>query len=110
MKMPDELEQPGIAQTLPSNSGDHVKKQPDYPKLEGMKDPPAINADNMRVLIAEDDPINSRIIQKRLEKLQHRPYLTVNGEECASIYGEKPGHFDVILMDMQVSDDTFHER
>lgn len=103
MKMPDELEQPGIARELPSNSGDHEKKQPDYPKLEEMEEPSAINADNMRVLIAEDDPINSRIIQKRLEKLKHQPYLTVNGEECASIYGEKPGHFDVVLMDMQVS-------
>jgi len=109
-KMPDELEQPGIAQQLPSNSGDNPKKQPDYHKLQGMQDPPTIDADNMRVLIAEDDPINSRIIKKRLEKLNHRPYMTVNGEECASIYGEKPGHFDVILMDMQVSDDDMVGR
>jgi len=63
----------------------------------------APTADNMRVLIAEDDPVNSRIIKKRLEKLGHDAYLTVNGEECSSTYGEKSGWFDVVLMDMQVS-------
>ncbi|KAF2227318.1 hypothetical protein BDZ85DRAFT_245900 [Elsinoe ampelina] len=57
---------------------------------------------HMRVLIAEDDPVNSRIIKKRLEKLGHMPYLTVNGEECSSAYGEKTGYFDVVLMDMQM--------
>ena len=72
-------------------------------------EPPEISdeaptADNMRVLIAEDDPVNSRIIKKRLEKLGHDAYLTVNGEECSSTYGEKSGYFDVVLMDMQVSD------
>ena len=60
-------------------------------------------ADNMHVLVAEDDPVNSRIIQKRLEKVGHQVQLTVNGEECSSMYGEKSGHFDVVLMDMQVS-------
>ena len=64
----------------------------------------APTAENMRVLIAEDDPVNSRIIKKRLEKLGHDAYLTVNGEECSSTYGEKSGYFDVVLMDMQVSD------
>jgi len=58
-------------------------------------------ADNLNVLVAEDDPINSRIIQKRLEKLGHDVHHTVNGEDCASAYGEKPGFFDVVLMDMQ---------
>ena len=26
----------------------------------------------------------------------------MNGEDCAMVYREKPGGFDVILMDMQV--------
>ncbi|KAF2149572.1 hypothetical protein K461DRAFT_231485 [Myriangium duriaei CBS 260.36] len=60
------------------------------------------DADHMRVLVAEDDPVNSRIIKKRLEKLGHEIMLTVNGEECSSAYGEKSGFFDVILMDMQM--------
>ena len=57
----------------------------------------------MRVLVAEDDPINSKIMKKRLEKLNHEVHLTVNGEECAHVYAEKTAAFDVVLMDMQVS-------
>lgn len=56
----------------------------------------------LHVLVAEDDPINSKIVKKRLEKQGHSVYLTVNGEECSSAYGEKPASFDVVLMDMQV--------
>jgi len=65
--------------------------------------PENLSAKHMRVLVAEDDPINSKIIKKRLEKLGHEVYLTVNGEECASAFGDRPKDFDVVLMDMQVS-------
>jgi light-regulated signal transduction histidine kinase (bacteriophytochrome) len=60
-------------------------------------------AESLHVLVAEDDPINSRIIMKRLEKVGHQVYHTVNGEDCASAYCEKSALYDVILMDMQVS-------
>lgn len=62
-----------------------------------------LNADKLGVLVAEDDPINSKIVQKRLEKIGHEVYLTINGEECSSIFGERSASFDVVLMDMQVS-------
>ncbi|KAK5046380.1 hypothetical protein LTR84_008181 [Exophiala bonariae] len=58
--------------------------------------------DGYSVLVAEDDPINSRIMKKRLEKLGHSTYMTVNGEECASAHGEQPTHFDAVLMDLQM--------
>ncbi|KAJ4349633.1 uncharacterized protein N0V89_008249 [Didymosphaeria variabile] len=61
-----------------------------------------LSSEHLRVLVAEDDPVNSRIVQKRLEKLGHEVYLTVNGEECAGAYGDKPQDFDVVLMDMQM--------
>jgi hypothetical protein len=64
--------------------------------------PEDLSTEHMRVLVAEDDPVNSRIVKKRLEKMGHNVYLTVNGEECASAYGETPVDFDVVLMDMQV--------
>jgi len=62
-----------------------------------------LDAEGLRVLVAEDDPINSKIIQKRLAKTGHEVHLTINGEECSSIYGERPALYDVVLMDMQVS-------
>ena len=61
-----------------------------------------LDASHLNALVAEDDPINSKLVQKRLQKAGHEVYLTVNGEECSSTYGEKPGVFDVVLMDMQV--------
>ncbi|KIW29944.1 uncharacterized protein PV07_05728 [Cladophialophora immunda] len=64
--------------------------------------PKATSSDNFSVLVAEDDPINSKIMRKRLEKLGHAVHLTVNGEECSSAHGEQPASFDAILMDLQM--------
>lgn len=56
----------------------------------------------LQVLIAEDDPINMKILRKRLDKAGHHVSPTVNGEDCATVYRESPQTFDVILMDMQM--------
>ncbi|KAL5342676.1 hypothetical protein BJX70DRAFT_355562 [Aspergillus crustosus] len=56
----------------------------------------------LNVLIAEDDPINAKILQKRLGKIGHTVRHTVNGEECANTYAEDPAHWDVVLMDIQM--------
>jgi light-regulated signal transduction histidine kinase (bacteriophytochrome) len=71
---------------------------------ETVASPEPLTGEHMRVLVAEDDPVNSRIVKKRLEKLGHIVYLTVNGEECATAFCDKPRDFDVVLMDMQVSE------
>ncbi|OQE46719.1 hypothetical protein PENCOP_c001G01219 [Penicillium coprophilum] len=57
---------------------------------------------NLHVLIAEDDPINSSIVQKRLEKFGHTVHMTSNGKECASVYKANPTQFDAVLMDLQM--------
>jgi CheY-like chemotaxis protein len=62
-----------------------------------------LDAEHLQILVAEDDPINNRIIKKRLEKNGHEVKITVNGQECATAYQEKLAFFDVVLMDMQVS-------
>lgn len=99
VKLPDDGEYP--RNTHPE-TGSILKELSDEPKKVS-SDPASTSAEHMRVLVAEDDPVNSRIVQKRLEKLGHKVYLTINGEECASAYGDSPQDFDVILMDMQVS-------
>lgn len=55
-----------------------------------------------KVLVAEDDPINSKIIKKRMEKLGHEVNLTVNGAECADLFMKQGEEYDIVLMDMQV--------
>lgn len=62
-----------------------------------------LNADKLSILVAEDDPVNSKIIKKRLEKSGHIVHLTVNGEECSSALEDHPSSYDVVLMDLQVS-------
>ncbi|KAI8628418.1 hsp90-like protein [Xylariaceae sp. FL1651] len=60
------------------------------------------HSDNLRVLIAEDDPVNMKILKKRLEKSGHEVYHAVNGEDCATVYKEQSLEFDTVLMDMQM--------
>jgi nitrogen-specific signal transduction histidine kinase len=55
----------------------------------------------LRVLVAEDDPVNSKIVSKRLTKLGHTVHLTSNGEACATAFGSAAEPFDVVLMDIQ---------
>ena len=69
-------------------------------------DPPTAEA--LHILVDEDDPINSKIKKKRLEKIGHTVQLTINGEECSSAYGDRAAFFDVVLMDMQVR--RIHQR
>lgn len=57
----------------------------------------------LQVLIAEDDPINVMVLKKRLGKLGHQIHHSVNGDDCATVYEQRPHTFDVILMDIQVS-------
>lgn len=61
-----------------------------------------LTAEDLRILVAEDDPINSKIMKKRLEKVGHTVQLTINGEECASAFEDRAVFFDVVLMDMQM--------
>ncbi|KAH7069888.1 hypothetical protein BKA63DRAFT_91077 [Paraphoma chrysanthemicola] len=98
VRMPDEAMSP--AENTPK-SGSILGEVHGTPEVMSPA-PVELNAENMRVLVAEDDPINSKIVEKRLKKLKHDVYLTVNGEECASAFCDKPQDFDVVLMDMQM--------
>ncbi|KAG6037106.1 hypothetical protein E4U41_005332 [Claviceps citrina] len=71
-------------------------------KSGGERPAPPKDETLLTILVAEDDPINMRILRKRLERAGHEVHNTVNGEDCAAIYKEKSYKFDVILMDMQM--------
>ncbi|KAF1995374.1 hypothetical protein P154DRAFT_445573 [Amniculicola lignicola CBS 123094] len=95
VKIPD-VGSPIMASHQPTGIQGEVIDEP-----ESAQDAPP-STEHMSVLVAEDDPVNSKIIKKRLEKLGHIVHLTVNGEECSSWFGDKPSGYDVILMDMQM--------
>lgn len=107
VRVPEDFDSPSLADA----SKKDFSFRPGIAHSSGRASPVELNkkelsADRMRVLVAEDDPVNSRIIKKRLEKLGHDVHLTVNGEECAGTYCEKSALFDIVLMDMQVSRDA----
>ncbi|KAI4943147.1 hypothetical protein J4E91_009587 [Alternaria rosae] len=100
LKMPDEGgDSPVDPRPKPGSVLGEV--QGDTP-IQPSAEPENLTSDHMRVLVAEDDPVNSRIVKKRLEKLGHEVHLTVNGEECSSAYCDNSRDIDVVLMDMQM--------
>ncbi|KAJ5082793.1 CheY-like superfamily [Penicillium argentinense] len=60
----------------------------------------------LHILVAEDDPINSQVVEKRLEKLGQAVKLTSNGEACFHAIASHEQLINIILMDIQVSFDS----
>lgn len=106
IKMPDEFSNmPSHPQQNP-DSGVLFEIQSDTSQKTASKSTisgASLGGDLLRILIAEDDPINMKILRKRLERAGHSVLGTVNGEDCATVYREKSPTFDAVLMDMQVS-------
>lgn len=103
VRIPEDFVASPTEETLPHTASRVLFDIPDSDDTAKPEIPEKLDAEHLQILVAEDDPVNSRIIQKRLEKSGHEVHHTVNGEDCASAYGDKPAFFDVVLMDMQVS-------
>ncbi|TVY20684.1 Cyanobacterial phytochrome B [Lachnellula arida] len=54
------------------------------------------------VLIAEDNPLNSRLLEARLTRRGHTMKVTVDGQMCADTFKREPAAYDLILMDLQM--------
>jgi len=54
----------------------------------------------LRVLVAEDHPVNQRLITRLLEKAGHVVTVASDGREAIGAYA--PGRFDLVLMDVQM--------
>ena len=52
------------------------------------------------VLLVEDNPVNQTVATRMLEKIGHRITVANNGEEAVEAFDS--GHFDLILMDVQM--------
>jgi signal transduction histidine kinase/CheY-like chemotaxis protein/HPt (histidine-containing phosphotransfer) domain-containing protein len=57
-------------------------------------------AHELRVLVAEDNPVNQTVVRRMLEKMGHIPTIAPNGKEAMSQLAA--GAFDVIFMDVQM--------
>jgi len=57
---------------------------------------------NLRILLAEDNPVNQRLASKLLEKRGHQVTVTATGRGAFQRIQEET--FDVVLMDVQMPD------
>jgi len=55
---------------------------------------------SMRILVAEDNPVNRLLVLRILERDGHRIVLASNGQEALEEWNRQP--FDLILMDLQM--------
>ncbi|WVQ76469.1 hypothetical protein IAR50_006137 [Cryptococcus sp. DSM 104548] len=58
-------------------------------------------ARQLRVMVVEDDPINSQILQRRLKMEKHSVVAVTNGQEAVDFL-ESERNIDAILMDIQM--------
>lgn len=54
----------------------------------------------LNILVAEDNPVNQRLITSMMEKVGHQVVLTNNGREALQSW--RDNEFDLILMDVQM--------
>ncbi|MGC1481811.1 MAG: response regulator [Chthoniobacterales bacterium] len=70
------------------------------PTLAPLETPEPSPGQGSRVLVADDNAINRKLIDKILVKLGHTPHVVSNGVECVDALVE--GDYDIVLMDVQM--------
>jgi CheY-like chemotaxis protein len=55
---------------------------------------------NLRILVAEDNPVNQLVARRLLERQGHTVTVASNGQEAVDMFEQKP--FDLVLMDVQM--------
>jgi two-component system, sensor histidine kinase and response regulator len=57
---------------------------------------------SVRILLAEDNPVNQKLAMMMLSKAGYKVTVVANGRLAMETFIEKPGDFDTILMDIQM--------
>ncbi|MDB4385697.1 response regulator, partial [Opitutaceae bacterium] len=61
---------------------------------------PTNDAGELRVLVAEDNPINAMLVRKILKQIGLKPKIAVNGQQAVGEFMD--GDFDLVLMDINM--------
>jgi two-component system sensor histidine kinase/response regulator len=87
-----------LARPTPSTDDPLVVERLDTPR-QGAVIPP-VSHRSLRVLVAEDNPVNQLVIRRLLEQLHHTVVLCDSGREAlAAVEAKRP---DLVLMDVQM--------
>lgn len=86
------IPQPKERSAVPLQQQNHQQE----PVLAEIEDP----GSSLRVLIAEDNPVNVMLMKKLFSKWKIVPTIAENGERAVEIV--QYGNFDIILMDLQM--------
>ncbi|HZR84975.1 MAG TPA: response regulator [Candidatus Binatia bacterium] len=66
---------------------------------------PAPARDSLRILVAEDNPVNQKVARHMLERLGHTADIVASGREALlALESSHGGGYDLILMDCQMPD------
>ncbi len=57
---------------------------------------------SLRILLAEDNPMNQKLAVRLLEKQGHRVAIANNGREALAALASSAEHYDIVLMDVQM--------
>ncbi|MBW2591877.1 MAG: response regulator [Deltaproteobacteria bacterium] len=57
---------------------------------------------NVRILVAEDNPVNQKLVKMMLGKAGYQVLVADNGKIAVEKYTASPGDFDLIFMDIQM--------
>ncbi len=70
------------------------------PRLE--LPPASVSVEHLRVLLAEDNPVNQKVASLQLDRLGHVVEAVGDGEAAFAAYIADPRRYDLILMDCQM--------
>lgn len=82
---------PGELATTPEHGEDDITQKPE---VEQASLPP------LKILLAEDNPVNQQVSMQRLRRMGHEVTLVENGENAVEAF--KTVNFDLIIMDVQM--------
>jgi signal transduction histidine kinase/DNA-binding response OmpR family regulator len=76
------------------------RSQTAHPSITPVQDGKPPQPGSLRILLAEDNPVNQAVATRLLEKLGHSPTIAHNGKEALSLLSMHS--FDILLIDIQM--------
>ena len=81
---------------------DPIRERSSAPSLVPVSATPEDDLPSLRILLAEDHPVNQKVAARMLEGMGHVVVVVGDGQRAIGAIDQHPGGFDVVLMDVQM--------